>query len=78
MALVTGQMGATMIRAGFADCDEFGNGFVSRVFGSLDAPDFMPQGSMKESGTSKRYARQSVAFRDTLADCAQFGYQHDR
>ena len=34
------------VRRGFADCDTYGEGYWAAATGNLDAPDFMPQGSV--------------------------------
>lgn len=69
----TGRYGVTGIRYGFTDCDAFGEGFIARDTwtGNLDAPSFMPQGSVVRHGMS-------LASRDRLAgDYAHPGTCHD-
>lgn len=66
-------------RAGFTDYDAFGAGFIARDTwsGNLDAPDFMPQGSVRASGTTKDYARMSLANRNVLTGHQSVGVLHD-
>jgi len=60
----TGSYGATGIRRGFTECDDFGHGFVARAFGSLDAPDYIPNGSVRIHNTLVRNPVLSQAHRD--------------
>ena len=60
-------------RIGYADCDTFGCGFIARDTwsGCLDAPDFMPQGSVTRIGKSTLILSRSN--RDINAGCAYPG-----
>jgi hypothetical protein len=66
-------------RAGFTDCDSFGQGFVARDTwsGCLDAPSYIAQGSHRYPGTIKHVVRPSMANRDVLTGHAHIGVCHD-
>lgn len=75
----TGRNGLAGCRYGYADVDAFGAGFVTRDTwsGNLDAPDFVPQGSMRAMGTVRHSPRLSFANRDRLTGHAKPGTLHD-
>jgi len=60
---VTGNSQAT-VRAGFADADTYGEGFVFAARGNLDAPTYMPQGSVRLQNHMKQHPVLSLAHRD--------------
>lgn len=71
-----------LMRVGFTDYDAFGAGlcFAETHAGRLDAPDFMPQGSMRgDNGllSGRRFIRASMASRDAIANRADLGAFHD-
>jgi len=54
-----------LVRYGFSDFDTYGNGnYAAAATGNLDAPDFIPQGSVYSPHTVKPQAWQTVAHRD--------------
>jgi hypothetical protein len=67
------------VRACFADACTFGFGFIAcdTWSGCLDAPDYMPQGSVRVWNTMKHAPNLSVANRDYLAGCAAIGVGSD-
>lgn len=75
---ITGRSGLPSPRAGFSDCAAFGFGFMARDTwsGCLDAPHFIPQGSVRVSNTIKHAPHLSLAHRDG-ADGKPLGAQHD-
>ena len=76
---MTGFHGLAGCRAGYSDCASFGEGFVARDTwsGCLDAPDFMPQGSVRIHNTMRHCPQLSMANRDALAGCAKPGTGYD-
>ena len=64
------------VRAGFADADTYGRGFCAAAMGSLDAPDYMPQGSVRVHNTGRPNPKQSMAYRD-WDYCIPIGAPHD-
>lgn len=64
-------------RNGFTECDDFGSGFVFATYGNLDAPDYIPQGSVRVHNTIKLNPQLSLAHRDTAAGCRPLGVGHD-
>lgn len=66
-----------LVRAGFSDFDTYGSGFLAAATGNMDAPDFMPQGSIRVHNTMRLNAQMSIAHRDELAGCKPVGAAHD-
>ena len=75
----TGKGGLPCARVGFTDYDTFRFGYIARDTwsGNLDAPDFMPQGSVRVWNTLKHAPGLALAHRDELAGCKRPGWQHD-
>lgn len=65
-----------LVRAGFADYDDFGFGLLFAAYGCLDAPDYMPQGSVRIHNTLKPRPTLSIAHRD-WCDVLPIGAPHD-
>ena len=65
------------VRAGFADCDTYRSGFVSAATGNLDAPQFIPQGSVRVHNTIKLNPQLSHCNRDWDTGCKEIGAGHD-
>lgn len=57
-------------RYGFTDCETYGHGFVACAMGSLDAPDYIPQGSVSRHGPT-------MAHRDWNTGHKPIGAMHD-
>jgi len=76
---VTGRNGLKHARSGFTDCDAFGFGLVARDTwtGCLDAPDYIPQGSVRVWNTIKHSPNLSLANRDAMAGHAYPGVGSD-
>jgi hypothetical protein len=67
-----------LVRAAFSDYATYGDGnFAFAATGNLDAPDFIPQGSVRVHNTLKLNAQLSLAHRDEYAGCKPAGCQHD-
>jgi hypothetical protein len=77
---VTGGYGLAHPRIGFSDYDAFRAGFIARDTwtGNLDAPDYMPQGSMLAGpNIGKHGERASIAHRDHDTGYRPLGACHD-
>lgn len=66
-----------LVRKGFSDCDTFGTGYAFAATGNLDAPSYIPQGSVRLHNTMKPNPQQSLAHRDHYAGCKPIGAGHD-
>jgi hypothetical protein len=64
-----------LVRAGFSEYDTYGFGFYAAAMGNLDAPDFIPQGSVRLHNTGKPSPTESIAHRD--GDDRPLGCPHD-
>lgn len=73
---VTGSM-QVLVRPGFSDCDSFGHGFMFAAMGNLDAPSYIPQGSVRLHNTIKLGPSLSLSHRDFAAGCLPIGAGHD-
>lgn len=62
-AQMTGNKQVT-VRAGFSDWDTYGNGFAFAAMGNLDAPDYIPQGSVRVHNTIRLNPQLSKMHRD--------------
>lgn len=64
-----------LVRSGYSDFDSYGNGnLYHAVGGIIDAPDYMPQGSVR---SEYRGYRQSLAHRDGEQRARRWGHVHD-
>jgi len=54
----------TTVRPGFSDYDTYGHGYYCAATGSLDAPSWIPQGSVRVSNTMRHAPHLSVQLRD--------------
>jgi len=76
----TGQK-QTRVRAGYADCDTYGAqspNYAACATGALDAPDHMPQGSVRVHNTGRPYPTPSSAHRDwQTPEAMPQGAMHD-
>ena len=62
--MITGQK-QVLVRQGFSDYAAMGSGnYACAATGNLDAPDFMPQGSIRTHSTIRPNPCQSVGHRD--------------
>lgn len=53
-----------LVRHGYSEADAFGSGLARAAYGPLDAPDLMPQGSMRSLTSIKPRSAPSVGHRD--------------
>ena len=54
-----------LVRGGFSDFDTYGSGnYWAAATGNLDAPDYIPQGSVRLHNTIKKHPQQSMAHRE--------------
>lgn len=66
------------VRLGYTQYDDFGSGFAFCAMGSLDAPDIMPQGSVRVHATIRPSPVQSIGYRDWATPSAMSpGASHD-
>lgn len=63
-------------RVGFCEADDFGHGLMFVTAGPLDAPDYMPHGSVRLHCTGKPNPTQSCGHRD-YGVCMPLGTNHD-
>lgn len=62
--MMTGQK-QVRARPGFSDYDSMGSGnYAAAMTGNLDAPDYMPQGSVRLHSTARPNPAPSIACRD--------------
>lgn len=74
---ITGRRNVS-VRNGFTDYDTYGHGFMFATSeGNLDAPDYIPQGSIRQHNTGKPVAFISHAHRDWETGCMPLGCGHD-
>jgi hypothetical protein len=67
-----------LVRCGFSDYDTYGSGnYAMAATGNLDAPDYIPQGSVRVHNTIKLNAQLSLAHRDWQFPQYKVGCQHD-
>jgi len=52
------------VRSGFSDYDTYREGFCMAATGNLDAPDYIPQGSVRVHNTIKLNAQLSLMHRE--------------
>lgn len=71
---MTGQK-QVLVRSGFSDYDTYRSGYIMAATGNLDAPDYIPQGSVRLHCTGKPNPAQSMAHRDD--DNRPLGCGHD-
>lgn len=68
---------AVRVRTGFSDCDTYGFGLVACVTGgAIDAPTYMPQGSVRVHNTMTPNPQPSLAHRD-YSHALPLGCGHD-
>ena len=65
------------VRRGFTDCDTYSSGFFAAATGNLDAPDYIPHGSVRVHNTIRLNPQLSHGHRDTAAGCRPIGAGHD-
>lgn len=66
------------VRSGYSDFAVYGGGhYVCAATGNLDAPDYIPQGSIRLHNTGKPNPQQSFACRDEYAGMRNPGAMHD-
>ena len=66
------------VRRGYSDEDTYGQGnYCFAATGNLDAPDYIPQGSVRVHNTIKLNPQLSLAHRDYAANCMAVGCGHD-
>jgi len=53
-----------LVRGGFSDHETYRDGYYMAATGNLDAPDYMPQGSVRVHDTMKPCPTQSTAHRE--------------
>ena len=63
------------VRAGYSDSDTYREGYCCAATGNLDAPDYIPHGSVRIHNTMVRCPQQSHGHRDM--DQRPIGCGHD-
>lgn len=53
-----------LVRHGFSDYDTYGSGTCCAATGTIDAPDYIPQGSVRKHDTTVPCHAQSIGHRD--------------
>jgi len=67
-----------LVRYGYSDYDSYGShNYAMAATGNLDAPDYIPQGSVRLHNTIKQGPALSLAHRDAYAGCKPVGAAHD-
>ncbi len=64
-----------LVRPGFSDFCTYGEGYAMAATGALDAPTYMPQGSVRLHATMKPCPSPSIAHRE--GDARPAGCPHD-
>lgn len=67
-----------LVRYGYSDYDTYGNeNYACAATGNLDAPHFIPQGSVRLHNTAVACPTPSIGHRDWETGCMAIGAAHD-